>query len=318
MSESIESRELIELVSREGVLRGTCHMPSSKGPMPSIARDRLGVLFLNGLPATRAGHGDAAVYWAESLARLGYPAFRVDLPGYGDSCGDPPPEALSSINRGGYKSIVLALVRELVERFKLSGVVLVGHCAGAVTAIYTAASTRECRGLVLIDPYFYLPQQSDRSLRKRLIVWTMQSRFGRAASTLYRFLKMTRLRLNGLESFKNANLPLLARWKEAASSGMPILILKAAPRRNTDTPSQIHEFADIGYALELAGRKSRVAAKVIVGAHHSFANELARTAVQQNIEGWLEASFPQGMNAPAPALKITGPACTTNPEVLLP
>ena len=153
MNEGTETRQLITLRGLGGVVRGTYHRPHGER---SEAR-RTGVLILNSLSPTRAAAGDSAVYWAESLARSGYPAFRLDMPGFGDSDGNPPPDLLKFINTGGYGPIASSLMRELSERFSLSGVVVVGLCAGAVSALYTAAASKECRGLVLMDPYFYLP-----------------------------------------------------------------------------------------------------------------------------------------------------------------
>jgi hypothetical protein len=124
----------------------------------------------------------------------------------------------------------------------------------------------------------------------------LQSRFGGAVSSIYGLLKLARLYLGGIVSLKHANIPLLARWKEVASSGSPILILKAA-RRNTHANSQVRELANIKFVLELAGPGSRVLAKVIDGAHHSFGNYVGRTSVPQNIGSWLETSFPRRKNA---------------------
>ena len=149
MQEATEARELFVLEGLDITVRGTYHKTIDERAgtkAESSQRDRIGVLFLNSLSPTRAGKGDSAVYWADSFAERGYPCFRVDLPWFGDSDGDPSTELLSFINGGGYASIVTSIARDLTSRFRLSGVVLVGLCAGAVTAIYTAAVSKECRG----------------------------------------------------------------------------------------------------------------------------------------------------------------------------
>ena len=84
-------------------------------------------------------------------------------PGLGDSDGDISSDLLDFINSGGYAAIAASSVKELVKRIGLSGVVIVGHCAGSVSALFAAAATIKCKGLILMDPYFHLPQmkQSD-------------------------------------------------------------------------------------------------------------------------------------------------------------
>src|SRR5580698_10178202 len=132
LKNAIETRELITLDGLGIVLRGTYH----KTPQVDLNKRKcIGVLFLNSLSPTRAATGDSAVYWADSFAEYGYPSFRIDLPGFGDSDGDTPTDLVNFINTGGYTSVVALKIKELVERFNLLGVVMVGHCSGAVSAL---------------------------------------------------------------------------------------------------------------------------------------------------------------------------------------
>jgi pimeloyl-ACP methyl ester carboxylesterase len=296
VDQAIEGRELITLDGSGVRLRGTFHRPrgSSSGSVPGAgAEKRIGVVFLNSLSLPRASTGDSAVYWAESFADCGYPSFRVDLPGLGDTAGDIPLELLNFINAGGYASIAAAKIDELVERFDLSGVVLVGHCAGTVSAIYAAAAgPGKCKGLVLLDPYFHVAQAVRSKVRQGLSDWALESKIGRVASNIYDRLRDIRqfLRRNALPG--NANFGLLSRWKAVASTGLPILLLKAPARKAQGTKPRVGEFDYLKYVLGLAGRNSKVVVELIEGTDHSFANRQGRAGVRDHTERWLTSYFP--------------------------
>ena len=310
MNQATETRQLITLHGVGGIVRGTYH----KADGESSEAQRTGVLILNSLSPTRAAAGDSAVYWAESLARSGYPAFRLDMPGFGDSDGNPPPELLKFINTGGYGSIASALTKELSERFGLSGVVVVGLCAGAVSALYTAAASKECRGLVLMDPYFHLPISPPPWMWQKLTGRISRTSLGGLISKGYDRFTDLRLYLRRNPMPENANFPLLRCWKTVASTGLPILLLKAPA-----TKPRGEEFDYLKYILEQAGSNSRVAVKVVEGAGHTFSNRVGRAGVQQLIEGWLNFYLPlpgcgdytnrretADLSAPAPRLAGAG------------
>jgi pimeloyl-ACP methyl ester carboxylesterase len=295
MDQAIEGRELVTLDGLGVLLRGTFHKPhgcnnaESKVDKPKP----IGILFLNSLSLPRAATGDSAVYWAESLAGRGYPSFRFDLPGLGDTAGDIPNELLNFINAGGYARIAGAKVKELVERFGLSGVVIVGHCAGTVSAIYAAAACMsECKGLVLLDPYFHVPQAIRPAVRRGLSDWALHSKTGRILSNLYDRSRNIRLLLRGNAPPRNANLPLLNRWREVSSTGLPILIIKAPSRKATGTGHRVGEFDYLKHVLNLAGRKSQVVVELVQSTDHSFANRMGRVGVQRYIEQWLGNYLP--------------------------
>jgi pimeloyl-ACP methyl ester carboxylesterase len=294
MDQSIEGRELVTLDGLGVLLRGTFHKSPGWGDAASRPDEQkpLGILFLNSLSLPRAATGDSAVYWAESLAGGGYPSFRFDLPGLGDTAGDIPNELLNFINAGGYASVTGAKVKELVERFGLSGVVIVGHCAGTVSAIYAAAGCMsQCRGLVLLDPYFHVPQAIRPAVRRGLSDWALRTKVGGIFSDLYARTRNFRLLLRGNAPPRNANFPLLSRWKEVASTGLPILIIKAPSRKATGTGPKAGEFDYLKHVLNLAGRKSKVLVRLVEGTDHSFANRMGRLGVQQYIEQWLSNSL---------------------------
>jgi pimeloyl-ACP methyl ester carboxylesterase len=308
MNKAIEFREIITLNGLGVPVRGTYHRPldGATGSRPETTEQgRIGVLFLNSLFLPRTATGDSAVYWAESFAECGYPSFRIDLPGLGDTYAPLNTALLDFINAGGYESIISAKINEIVERFCLSGIVIVGHCAGSVSALFAAVASKQCKGVILLDPYFFLPQQLKQSQAwKRLVRWASESRFGGTLSNLYDFLKGLRLSLRPDAPPGNANFPLLHRWKDIATRGTPILLFKAPGRKTAGTKPRVGEFDYLKYLLGIAGRRSDVTVQVIEGTDHSFANRVGRMAVRQHVELWLKDHFSSTQrNSPARALQ---------------
>jgi alpha-beta hydrolase superfamily lysophospholipase len=301
---AIETRELITVEVDGTCLRGTYHRShgSRSGPQAGLGTENcIGVMFLNHGFLPRTAPGDSAVYWADSFAKSGYPCFRFDLPGLGDSGGDVPTHMLDFVNGGGYATILSATLKELVERFSLSGFVIVGHCAGAVTALYTAAVSEECRGVVLTDPYFYLTRESanGRKLRLREIMlgielsqWASWSRLGALASDIYYRLKYIRLLVRRNKPPRNANLPLLRCWNAVASAGMPILIMKAPVLEGRGIKPSVGEFDYLDHLQVLSGRRSNITVKFVEGTNHAFADDVGKAAIRQNTEQWLKTCFP--------------------------
>ncbi len=297
MTETIQERELFVLDGSDVLIRGTYHKThdDDSAVRPNVIEgDRIGVVFLNSTSPTRAANGDAAVHLAESFAESGYPAFRLDLPGFGDSEGDHAEDLVGFISRGGYASIASSKVRELVARFNLSGVVILGHCAGSVSALYTAASSKECKGLVLIGPFFHLTQPiGPTKVRRKLKLWALHSRLGRFVSSIFESLNEIRLPLRATGLPKNANRPLVRCLKKVAPAGLPILILTGPDRRTSGMKPKDREFDYLKYLLRGAGHGNQVVVKVTEGANHAFANRKGRAAVRQHTQQWLNAFFPR-------------------------
>lgn len=297
MKEAIETRELIALHDSTVAVRGTYHKPCDERfhSLPAeIRRDRVGVIFLNPWYPTRAWKGDSAVYWADSFAELGYPCFRLDMPGCGDSEGDLPADLVNFINTGGYASIIAGKIKELTVRFNLSGIVMVGLCAGAVSAIYAAAASPECKGIVLMDPFFNLPVAPRSEAREELSARVAEYRLGRLAIKTYHRIMALRLLLLGDQPPQNTNFPLLKRWKELESTGLPILVLESRIPRGV-------EFDYVRYNGARADGNGRVTVRLIEGAYHTFTDAIGRAGVLQNTESWLNALFPLRKNEDVPA-----------------
>jgi len=293
MKPATESRESIAVTVLGTTLQGTCHWPGeSSANVPVFGGDgRLGLLLMNSGFLPRAGIGDSSVYWADSLARLGYPVFRLDLPALGDSGGDIPVDLLDFINTAGYATVLSEAVTSIVERHNLAGMAILGHCAGAVSALFAAATCRYCRGLILLDPYFHLPQKRAK-IRDDLSRWASANRVGGRMSDIYDLLKRARLLFRGNKLPANTNWALLRCWGRLASQRMPILILKAPPVKSGGTSPRVGTFDYVQHFQSRASQNDRMVVKFIAGTNHTFADRVGRGAVRQQTEQWLRETFP--------------------------
>jgi pimeloyl-ACP methyl ester carboxylesterase len=294
----IEAREAITVTASGGLhLRGTYHpTPDSDGSSP------VGVLFVSAGVAPRAAPGDSAVHWADSLAKLGFPSFRFDLPGLGDSDGDLSAKEIdfdSLVNEGAFGPVVSSVADQLAERFSLRGVVVIGHCAGAVTALYSAATNSHIKGLILLDPYFYVPQSSgaqnvlarsqQRIVGKLLADVQGQSVVRDAAAKVLSVLRKIYYRLTPLGRLVRskklpaaANLPLVRCWNQLAASGLPMLVLRSP----FSTP-KLGEFDYVRDLHPLSDPRCRISVKLIEGATHAFAERSTKDQVLKYAEPWL-------------------------------
>ena len=288
MIQTIEGRELFTLECQGGTLCGTYHVPAEG----LVGSNGTGILLLSGFPMPRAAHGDAAVHWATSFAQLGYPSFRVDLPGVGDSRGDVPAELLIYTTAGGYERVTAELVQQIVARYGLSGVVILGQCAGSISAIFAAAISGQCKGLILIDPPFNLPPAVRPTVKRALFQWTTRSRIGGYFSNLYDVYKKVSLQLRKNAPPENSNFPLLKRWKQVASTGTPILLLRAPEPKASDSKPRAGKFDYIQHVLDLAGSRSRVESRIVVGANHTFSNPPGKSAIREHVAEWMPKFFP--------------------------
>jgi pimeloyl-ACP methyl ester carboxylesterase len=309
---AIETREVIS-VSVGGVnLRGTFHKPQSEASDSSLEQDkgnRIGVLFLTWF-VPRAGNGDSGVYWAESMAKCGYLAFRLDLPGHGDADGELAMPGID-IDGGAYGPALSGIASQLVERYHLKAVVVVATCTGAVTTIYAAADNECIKGLVLMDPYFHVqPVSQPRGLLVRwqmsivrALAWDRVARPGvrdggvkllslirgiyHRVTSIGNRTFARRTRLPG-----NANLPLIRCWNQLANRHIPMLVMRS--------PSSAPALGDFDYLDFLRPRSDadcRISIKQIeragaIQCTRAFAERHGKETVRTNTEQWLSAYFP--------------------------
>jgi hypothetical protein len=96
--------------------------------------------------------------------------------------------------------------------------------------------------------------------------------------------------LRGGELPANANLPLLRRWQEVTSSGMPVLVLRSHNREDLGSAARVG-FDYLGYGLKLAGLRHKITVTVVQDANHLFADRRTREAVLGHTERWLNSAF---------------------------
>ena len=286
MKAAIETREIVELSVGGIGLRGTHHKPKRQ-TRDSTADS--GLLFLAGLADPRAGCGDCAVHWADGLAQFGYRCFRVDLPGLGDSEGEVArTEAafMSSINAGFFSNSVCSVADQLIERFRLRKMLVVGHCSGSVTAIYAAAANKRIAGLILLDPYFHLQEgevQKDSLLNWH---WRLMAKLVGNASTqalaVWLHSTVRSFYRRQMKSLESPNLPLIRGLNELAARKLPILILRS--------PTSLPKAGEFDFIADFQRRSdhgSYVSTKLVEGATHDFATRDAREVVLGYAKEWL-------------------------------
>jgi len=304
MSRITPARELFTVTAGSATIPGTHHQCAGQ-VRPT------GVLMFNTGFLPRSSDADSGVYWADCFARSGYPAFRVDLPGLGDAAGGIPQPLLEFINDGGYGPVLSSVIKELTRRYDLGGIVLMGHCAGAVTAMYAAAITPECKGLVLTDPYFHLEhEKTDLVVAvKDFVMWgplaTLTRHLFHALRSVYLLAKRLRTSGTGFDNLPaNANVAMLRGCKKFLSGGVPMLVLQSPRWSATAAKGGQGQFDYLGYIQSSAGSKARIAVVSLDGIDHAFASSAARKAVLENAGRWLKHCFPQPEVQPAELSRI--------------
>ena len=277
-------------------LHGTRHI----GP---VAGER-GILFFNSGAQPRSGRGDLNVHLADELANQGWPCFRFDLPGLGDSEGELPGQYLELyryIQQGGHASVAKALAKALCESNGLSELALFGVCGGAITAVFAAAWSQNLAtsGLILLDLPFCLSrgmaaagtQGPSKSFRRRAVElareskarahdWVIESRWEPYVSAFYRRLMQWRGRgiSRGLPA--DANLKLLEALDSVLARGTPVLLITAQPAKGSAPGFDYASYVQQPRAGDLEEVQ-------IQGTTHSFVENEGPSAVLRAITKWL-------------------------------
>jgi alpha-beta hydrolase superfamily lysophospholipase len=272
-------RELFQLDVKGHRVWGTYHPAAVTKP------GRVGFLFLNPGHVPRAGHGGLSARAADRLAAQGFPCFRVDLPGLGDSEGplpDTTAELYQFVCGGGFVEVAQAIHAELLKRHGLKGLVVGGLCGAATTSLFLADRAPEgIDGVFLFEPEFYLSEQEaagagGESPRGDAEAGTWRSRLPLRRVTskvfsywgwmrmltreneyarLFRYVPFPRqLLLDLLMDWGTlpavANVPLVRAWQRMVERGVPVLVITAEGKLRDVFFDRIHRaaFSDLKVA----------------------------------------------------------------------
>jgi len=303
-------REVVLLHVMGQDLFGTYHVPAP----PTCAGD-VAVVFLNFGQAPRAGMADVAASLAEALAQRGYPTYRIDLPGLGDSPGSLP-ESLHdfwrAVQDGLHQPWTEEIVKQLAQDHGYESLVLGGLCGGGITAAL-AADHLPCgvSGVFMLEPEFMLlplAQSEEQRMadpgitetRARLRSWShLRSRLLSVAAwrrllsgqSSYRqdcrtLLWIARRRLDHLrgESLpSDINRPFVEALRRLADRRMPLAIVMASSLQK-----ELIERDIFGRA-----RMATVRNVAVEGTNHMFATHQGKEAVAVVLHDWLCAVHPR-------------------------
>ena len=279
--------------SRRLDVLGTAHLPP-KGSAATKSSADLAFLFFNAGHVPREGHAGTIARVADRLAASGFPAYRFDLPGLGDSPGEIPAgleDFFFSVHDGVFGPAALQIARAVVPRSGCSRLVLGGLCGGAATALLVADEAPEIvAGLVALEPEFVrpggvTPQDVKGKLTNRgswLRMLTGHSQY----SDRLRFVSAVILPLVGRWLLPaEANRVLVRSYRALVRRRIPCLIMLAEGK-----PREL--FYDQLNKLLFRGKPGRHVSSIpIPNTNHIFTSGGAAERIVREVGDWAERSF---------------------------
>lgn len=280
---------------------------------------RTGILLLSFGQQPRSWVGDLGSSIADRLESAGYPTFRFDMPGLGDTPGEIPvylEELWRDILLGAHEAPLHALCAELVQRFALNGLVVGGFCGGAVTALYAVnARSPLMRGLILLEPEMALVRTASAAIQPAPLTvdgyqestGLVYKRFTSLASWRkllsgkvdFKFwLKLWRGLLDyGLRKLKTlgqkakvlpveTNLRMLDSWMLARKIRIPTLVVSVG----SDNRSKYYRA--YGLLPGEADNKGKLQWVEVPNTTHAMLTGGAKESVGMHLERWMASNFP--------------------------
>lgn len=313
-------RKALQLDIASKRLFGTLHDSSVNLPGQQSS-DRIGVLLMSFGQQPRSWVGDLGSSIADRLDARGYPTFRFDMPGLGDSPGDIPvylEELWRDILLGAHEESLHALCDDLIRRFSLKGLVVGGFCGGAVTALY-AVNMRSplILGLVLLEPEIALVRTSSTAAQSESVPLTVDAYQESADIVRKRITSLDSWRklFSGKADFKfwlklwyglidygarklktigrdkkvlpqETNHRMLNSWNLARRLRIPTLVVSVG------SPSRSKYYRAYGLEPGVADKKSKLQWVEIPNTTHAMLTGGAKEAVGRNFVSWLSENFP--------------------------
>jgi len=286
-------------------LIGTYHEPASADGVNCPARD-IALVILNFAQMPRAGLADLSVQLADKQASLGFPTFRFDMPGLGDSAGmdhEGVHDIWKFTESGGFAQFATALVHRLITQYHLRGVVLGGVCGGAITSLYaTDKLPTGVVGLALLEPSYNRIEASDTQMpgkpamkkggaNEKINRWRQlrtnlrtKSHTGglRYLQKSYTSLRQALELVTGPRFPECINRPLVDVSRRVAARGLPILLVSAGSSQRWLFRYQV--FGRI--------RKSKITFVEIEGTNHMLVSGGGKTKVIEHMGAWMMRTFP--------------------------
>lgn len=305
-------RHILQIEVNGVCLVGTCHRPrpfSGSGSPPPVS-GAPAVVLLNFGQVCRSGPANLSTEMADRLCARGYPVYRFDMPGHGDTPGDLPKYHETYwryVEDGGQTAWVCALLDVLEQQHLASRFVLGGLCGGAVTSIYVAEQRRsKVAGLLLMEPAIrstppirtetmpggapaMLPQgiwnrlwAYRRLVEHRARLWVRGTTCLDSLRRTWQVAEQKLWTLHGRPLPAVMNAPLIRCWQRVQAGGLPMLMMAA--------PGSDREF--IKQALFPPARRRQMSVVDLDSTNHLFTAGDGKERAIEEAEKWMCNSYP--------------------------
>ena len=274
-------------------LVGTCHVPTPGRAGGLSGAPSVGILLLNAGPAQRSGNSDLSVRIGDRLALRGFPVFRFDLSGLGDSSGPTPPDLdayWTEVIEGRNDEATVALIERIQHEFGVARVIVGGLCAAALPSVRALGRGQASpAGLILLEPNFMraVQRQADgtRIAAPRSPLERCAAFLRRGAVAVGLRGPMLALRRRLRRGFpRDVNEPLVARWRKSFADGVRSVVVVAEEKGTDRYVTQI-----------LAAMPERAPGAVscvrVPRTNHLFTGGSGRDAVLEALERWVIECF---------------------------